>query len=198
MRGRDGSRERGMVLITSLLLLVVVTILAVGMFRSFGLDEKIASNMRDKQAALNAAESAEVYAEQWLATNGLSASNVTCTGMVAYTATQVCLNVLPSSLAPGTTVANLPWQISGASVGVNYTPSTMTISGVNGAASGGINLASAPVYYISYLGIGTAPNGGTGQIYQIDAAAYGVNPSTAAVVESTYIIQSISSNLGLN
>jgi type IV pilus assembly protein PilX len=40
--------QGGMVLITALLLLIVVTILAVGMFRSFGLDEKIAGNMREK------------------------------------------------------------------------------------------------------------------------------------------------------
>jgi len=42
------SPQRGMVLITALLLLIVVTILAVGMFRSFGLDEKIAGNTREK------------------------------------------------------------------------------------------------------------------------------------------------------
>src|SRR5205807_8509264 len=42
-------RQRGMVLVTALLLLVVVTLLAVGMFRSFGLDEKIAGNVREKQ-----------------------------------------------------------------------------------------------------------------------------------------------------
>ncbi len=58
--------QRGMVLVTSLLLLLVVTMLAVSMFRSMGLDEKIAGNMRDKQRALNAAETAEQYAENWL------------------------------------------------------------------------------------------------------------------------------------
>jgi len=42
------SRQTGMVLVTSLLLLIVVTLLAVGMFRSFGLDEKIAGNVRER------------------------------------------------------------------------------------------------------------------------------------------------------
>ena len=39
------SLQRGMVLVSSLLLLVVVTILAIGLFRSFGLDEKIAGSI---------------------------------------------------------------------------------------------------------------------------------------------------------
>ena len=52
LAGRPTStRQRGMVLVTSLLLLVVVTLLAVSMFRSFGLDEKIAGNLREKQRA---------------------------------------------------------------------------------------------------------------------------------------------------
>ena len=55
-----------MVLVTALLMLIVVTILAVAMFRSFGLDEKIAGNLREKQRALNAAETAEQFAEYWL------------------------------------------------------------------------------------------------------------------------------------
>ena len=39
---RQRAHTRGMVLVTALLMLIVVTILALAMFRSFGLDEKIA------------------------------------------------------------------------------------------------------------------------------------------------------------
>ena len=42
------SRERGMALISAILLLLVLTILSVGMFRSFGLQERIAGNTREK------------------------------------------------------------------------------------------------------------------------------------------------------
>ena len=59
-------RERGMALITGLLLLLVVTIIAMSMFRSFGMQEKIAGNTREKDRALNAAISAQQYAESWL------------------------------------------------------------------------------------------------------------------------------------
>ena len=41
------ARQGGLVLVSSLLLLLVVTILAVAIFRSFGIEEKIAGNQRE-------------------------------------------------------------------------------------------------------------------------------------------------------
>ena len=73
--------QRGVVLVTSLLLLVVVTIIALSMFRSFGIQEKIAGNMREKQRALQAAISAEQNAENWLSNNG-NAVPITCTNVL--------------------------------------------------------------------------------------------------------------------
>jgi type IV pilus assembly protein PilX len=179
------SFERGMVLISSLLMLVVVTILAVGLFRSFGIDERIAGNVREKQRSLQAAESAQQYAEWWLS-NGNATTGITCSTLVASSVGQICANTLPIVV---TNVAAVPWQISGVNVGVTYTPPNMT---VNTTSSTGTYYAS-PVFYISYLGL--APTG-LGSVYQIDAVGYGGGPSTAAVVESTYLIQSSSKDLG--
>ena len=66
--------EQGMVLVSSMLLLLIITILAVSMFRSFGTQEKIAGNVREKERALHAAESAEQYAEWWI-TQGNNVQN---------------------------------------------------------------------------------------------------------------------------
>ena len=52
-------RQRGMALITSILLLIVLTIMALSMMRSYGVQERIAGNTRDKQRAFNAAVSAQ-------------------------------------------------------------------------------------------------------------------------------------------
>jgi type IV pilus assembly protein PilX len=187
-------RQRGVVLVTSLLLLIVVTILAISMFRSFGLDEKIAGNVREKQRALSAAETAEQYAEYWLA-SGNGAAVVTCTGMVTSLVGQVCSNTaLPANFA------SLPWQYSGANVGVTYLPNAPTATNsaptpMPLANSGQGNYYYTPMFYITYLG----PTGtGNGKIYQIDAAGYGGSPDTAAVVESTYLVQSSVSCLGCN
>lgn len=162
-------RARGMVLITSLLLLIVVTILALAMFHSFGLDEQIAGNMRDKQLALHAAESAEQYAEWWLS-NGNAPTPVTCTGVVSYTIGQVCTN-LP------TNVTSTPW-----SAGVSYTPNNLGLTN-------GTTMSQAPQFYITYLGTPSLATGLTGTLYQIDAVGYGGSANTTAVVESTYLVQ---------
>ena len=58
--------QKGMALVSALLLLVVTTVLALAMFRSFGVLEHIAGNTREKQRAFHAAESARTYAEAWL------------------------------------------------------------------------------------------------------------------------------------
>ncbi len=73
------SAQRGIVLVSSLLLLLVVTIMALSMFRSFGIQEKIAGNMREKQRALQAAVSAQQYAEWWLSNNSSTSPTAACT-----------------------------------------------------------------------------------------------------------------------
>ena len=176
--------QRGLVLVTTLLLLIVVTLLALGMFRSFGLDEKIAGNVRDKQLALQAAESAQNYAEYWLsAGNGTSA--VICASLVTASVGQVCSNTLPSLVA---NVAVVPWKNGSTPVGVTYTPPNMTVS--SSAAANGTYYAT-PVFYISLLGATTSAN-----IYQIDAVGYGGSPNSTAVVESTYMVSISTKDLG--
>jgi len=174
------TRQSGMVLVTSLLLLIVVTLLAVGMFRSFGLDEKIAGNVREKHRALNAAETAEQYAEYWLVTVG--GTPITCAApFVSTTPGQVCSNLLANP-------AQIPWP-----AGVNYIPSVTSAMNVTGTIGGQGAYYNNPAFYIAYLGV--APSG-LGNIYQIDAVGYGGSADTAAVVEATYIVQSSTKDLG--
>ena len=168
-------RARGMVLITSLLLLIVVTVLALAMFHSFGLDEQIAGNMRDKQLALHAAESAEQYAEWWLA-NGRGTTPVTCTGFVSYTVGQICTSPLPN-------FSTTPWA-----AGVTYTTDNLGLTN-------GTTMSQAPQFYITYLGSPALSTGLTGALYQIDAVGYGGSANTTAEVESTYLVQTGSGTL---
>jgi type IV pilus assembly protein PilX len=172
------SRQHGMVLVTALLLLVVVTLLAVGMFRSFGLDEKIAGNVREKQRAVSAAETAEQFAEYWLASVGASTGVACPTGFVNSTAARVCTSA--TGLSNPTT---LPWTS-----GINYVyaPSTALTMNVTTTPAPGSYYA-APAFSIAYLGTTS-----TGALYQIDAVGYGSSPDTAAVVEATYAISTSS------
>jgi type IV pilus assembly protein PilX len=164
-----------MVLISSLLLLVVVTLLAAMMFRMNGIDEKIAGNTREKQRALQVAVTAQDYAEWWLS-NGNAGAPLPCSGTSANL--QVCSNA-PSNFA------TLPWVSGSAAVGFTYTPQNVTAG----------SYYASPLMYVTYLGIGTAPAGGQGSVYKVDAVGYGGSPSTAAVVESTYIVQTSSQDM---
>jgi type IV pilus assembly protein PilX len=179
----SGARQRGMALITSLLLLVVVTILAVSMFRSFTIEGKIAGNVREKQRALLAAESAQQYAEWWL-TQGANAgilSSICTQPMNANTGEgQICANTLPSLLGVGRigNVGSWPAFVT------SYTPPNMNVTQT--AAQG--TYYQTPMFYISDLG--PDKDGSGGEVFQIDATGYGASADTLAVVESTFVVNS--------
>jgi Tfp pilus assembly protein PilX len=88
---------------------------------------------------------------------------------------QVCQK---NSLA---TPAVLPWATP-----TNYTPTAPTTMPI--AASGVGAYSQNPQFYISYLGASPSVTGGI--IYLIDAVGYGGSPSSVAVVESTFLVQS--------
>ena len=188
--------QRGMVLISSLLLLLVVTIIALSMFRSFGIQEKIAGNIREKQRALSAAVLAEEYAENWLDNNGNSTSaSVVCSNLLNANVGQgqICSNKLSTVVAD---VTSVPWTISGAPVGVSYLPPNMAISTTTSVSAANVlnpSYYAAPTFYISDMGPSADPTI-PGEIYQIDAVGYGGSSNTVAEVESTYAVYTSSSN----
>jgi type IV pilus assembly protein PilX len=182
LRAQEQIRQRGIVLISSLLLLVVVTILALAMFRSFGLQERIAGNTRERQRALHAAEGAQSYAEWWLSTNS-SGVPVVCSSLLNANLNQgqICSNKLSSTAA---SVVNVPWTSGGASLGVTYNPGNALNVTTTAARD---TYYDIPRFYIADVG---ASADGRGEIYQIDAVGYGATANTAAVVESTLVVTS--------
>ncbi|MBU6438384.1 MAG: pilus assembly protein [Betaproteobacteria bacterium] len=176
-------RARGFALIASLLIMVVMTIIVVTMFRSFGLQERIAGNVREKQKAFQAAQTAVAYAEWWL-TQGSNASNITaCTGLLSANSGQAVV-----CNAPLVDYTAVPWKVGASDVGVTYTPPNMNV-----ASSGADSYASAPRFYIVSLGL--SPDGQS-QLYRISAMAYGGNTNAVAVLQSTYAISTGVRNLG--
>lgn len=189
-------RHDGMVLITTLLLLVIVTLLALAMFRGAGLEGRIAGNMMDKQRALQAADTAQEYTEQWLLGNASSVPPPACTNSSFTGATTpiVCSNALSTS-TDALSASVVPWSISGAAVGYTYTPTIPYLSGgsvqtelLPTSTSGGVGqYYQAPVVYIAQLGAdATVPNAVD---YQVDAWSNAGSNGTVAVVESTYQIR---------
>ena len=182
-QGARTASQRGIALITSLLVLVIMTLLALSMFRSFGLSEKIAGNTREKQRSLQTAESALQYGEWWLSqgngTTGTACTSVYNANVVANV--QTCSNAL---ISPTT----LPWAARG-----DYLPPSMTVATGGGlAASGDINYISQPSLYVSYLGLDPT---GKSMLYQVTAVGYGGSANGASVIQSTYAITAKSTPL---
>lgn len=186
--------QRGVVLVSSLLLLIVVTIIALSMFRSFGIQEKIAGNMREKQRALQAAESAQVFAELWLQGNSTAAS-VGCSGMLNGNIGQgqICANTLASL---NIDVTSPPYIIGGNATGVTFLPINMSTSLTTTFSAANVlnpTYYGTPTFYISDMGPSADPTI-PGEIYQVDAYGYGGSKNTVAVVESTYAVYTSSTN----
>jgi type IV pilus assembly protein PilX len=196
METRQGARrtQRGVALISAMLLLIIITILGLSMFRSFPTQEKIAGNVREKERALHAADSAQQYAEWWLMqSNNVANGDIICGAQAALlnananvNVGQICSNPLSTLLGSILAVSNVPWTVGGAPVGVQYVPNGMTVAGNALVTAGDSAYASAPVFYIADLG---AAGDAAGEAYQIDAYAYGGSANTVAVVESVYEVQ---------
>jgi len=177
-----------MALVSSLLLLLIITIIAMSMFRSFGSQEKIAGNLREKDRALHAAESAQQYAEWWLtqpAGSIAASAPVTCAVGVALNANagqgQICTNASSLVNLGINTTQQLPWPVSY----VQYSPVGMTTP-VQAGNNNDPAYAWTPGFYIVDLGLAADA---AGEAYQIDAFSSGATTGTVAVVESTYEVQ---------
>ena len=203
-RENSRSSQRGVVLISSLLLLLVVTIMALSMFRSFGMQEKIAGNTREKQRALQAAESAQQYAEWWLA-NQSGAIYAVSQGSAAY-ADAACTSAMIDANAGGTpqictaasslaiitgvsTGTASAWPTGSHNVGVAYAPPQMNYT----TSSSQNYYSNRPHFYITDVG---ALATGRGEAYQVDAYGYGLSNTAIAVVESTVAVVCIVCNIG--
>lgn len=181
-------RERGMALVSSLLLLLIITIIAMSMFRSFGSQEKIAGNLREKDRALHAAESAQQYAEWWLtqpAGSVAASAPVTCAVGAALNANagqgQICTNASSLVNLGINTTQQLPWPVSY----VQYSPMGMATP-LQAGNNNDPAYAWTPGFYIVDLGLAADA---AGEAYQIDAFSSGATTGTVAVVESTYEVQ---------
>jgi type IV pilus assembly protein PilX len=174
------SRQGGFVLIMALLFLLVLTVLSVTMFKSFGILERIAGNTRDKQRAFEASQSGLEYGEWWLSQgNGSFGTVCANTGPANgndLTKMKVCADGLPKPLS-------LPWPDR-----IDYKPPYMIVASGGGLANGGggdVNYSAMPSLYITYLG--PSPDNNK-YLFSVAGAGYGGNADTASVVQSTYAL----------
>jgi type IV pilus assembly protein PilX len=169
--------QQGFVLMVGLILLVVVTLLSMSMFRSFGMQERMAGNTRDKQRSYEAAQSALQFGEWWLQ-KGETNIAIACSGVIngnVFDDIRICDSPLTT-----------PENLSSWTSRIDYVPPGMTVAAGGGvAASGDINYQSKPSLHIHYLGVA---DGGKNLLFQVSAMASGGNPDTVSVIQSTFKI----------
>lgn len=168
-------RERGAILVVSLLLLLVLTILAVATMRASTFQERMAGNARDVNLSFQASEAGSRNAEQWLfslterpiACAVLAGCNMGITEVVA-------IDVIPE---PRTSNA-LWWQANAVSYGT--------------AAPDLPFVAGDPDHVVEELGfvrdnflVGEAPPEGR-MVYRIHSRGEGGTAVAQSVVESTF------------
>ena len=172
-------RPRGVVLATSLILLVVLTVIAIAVFKSFGILQLISGNAREKQRSLESAQAALEYGE-WFLKQGIVGAGVPCT-TVAYPAfaTTAGVGICSDALANPTTV---PWSGAAGNLG-----SSIAFAGMNVSTAGGLGTFYAqPQVYIQYIGL--TQDGNMNPMFQVTAAGYGGNSNAVSVVQSTYVL----------
>ena len=174
--------QRGIVMITAMILLLVLTVLSLAMFQNFGLLERISGNTREKQRSFHVAQSTLEYAEQTLA--GSSNPTQICTTLIPTSSTNAIVCNTPQTNAQ---MNSVPWT-----VGVQYTPPNLTVTSV-GTATGIYGYASLPAYYIYPLGNDYY---GNTQVFLVTAIAQGGNANAVTVVQSTYGLTSTSKDAG--
>lgn len=176
-------RNRGVILVVGLLFLLAIVLLSLAMVRSYGMQEKLAGNTRDKQRSFEAAQNALAYGEWWLSSSGSGSVSTTCsTPNNPIASVTVCSNPLANP-------SNTPWA-----AWTTYQPANMQVQAGGGiGASGDINYQAAPGLYISYVGLTLD---GKGALYQVNAFSSGGSYETMSVVQSIYKLQTASKDLG--
>lgn len=174
------SRQRGTVLIVSLIFLMILTLLGVSAIQNTTLEERMAGNFRSNTAAFQAAESALRAGENWLDSN---------------------FNIRPlpqKTGGNGIWVFNAPDPVAGTSKAwwkeaddawwaanaQSYTHNLSFVSGKN---------LNPPRYLVEEVGlmkdplnIGQPQDNSGRYFYQVTARGTGVNTNTVVLLRSTY------------
>ncbi|MBV8210607.1 MAG: pilus assembly protein PilX [Burkholderiaceae bacterium] len=181
---RARQAQRGLSLIITLVMLVGITLLGLAAIGGTVMQEKIAGNTRDMNLAFQAVEAGLRDAESDISRNISSSANFTSGCSLG-----LCT---PASTWPTPTSTPL-WKL------INWNGgSTRTYGAYTGAAALSPDLAAPPLYVIEKLstqkpgqgdslGIGLAPNIGSGTYYRTTVYATGGRPDTHVVAQSVYL-----------
>lgn len=189
------TRQSGVVLMTTVLALIIVTLLALAMYRGFGVQQKIAGNTREKERAFQSAQNALEFGEGALVK--MNQVNAVLGGGCSGANTVVTLDDVRVCSAPLATPADPDSWTAGSA----YNPPAMKVQPPGGGTTGGtitdgdnnpdIVYVKPPQLYVQFLG---GNSDSSAVLYAVTAGGSGGDAATRAVVKSVY---SVSANLSL-
>jgi type IV pilus assembly protein PilX len=171
-------KQRGYLMVVSLLIILLITVMSISMAKSFFQEEGMAGNLREKSRSFAAAQAGLRYAESIAIANGKSAGG-TCLASGSLTASSICNNAYTKSATNG-----------GAPLQASWVMPTPVIAGLTFSNSpSGDSFYSTPGIYIQWLGP-LSINGGA--VYRVTSFGYGGTQNSVSMVES--ILQVTSPN----
>jgi type IV pilus assembly protein PilX len=180
---RRPRHQRGSVLITGLIFLVILTLLGITAARMAGLEERMSGNMRDRSLAMQAAEMALRDAERDIrgavagSTRSPAISGIT--NFVSACTNGLCYN------GPNGDANGVDWKVTPIWTLVNWSAAPSVVYGANTPATNIAGLWAQPRYIIEGIRR-TPPGGGLVFYYRITARAQGANPNTVVWLQEVF------------
>ncbi|MDB5814409.1 MAG: hypothetical protein JWN23_1526 [Rhodocyclales bacterium] len=167
---RSPGKQKGVTLIVSMIMLLVLLLLGISASQSGGLQEKMAGGTRNREIAFEAAETALGIAQATLVANYLAAEHT-------YT----------NSTGTATLVGPANEHANDASFwnGVSWVAATCAAAGCHTVPAGKLTkVAAQPMYYVERLADIGSPT--PHQTYRITARGFGGTSDTVVIVQSIY------------
>ncbi len=168
-------KQKGTILVISLLILVVLTIIGVSSMGSSSLQERMAGNFRDRQIAFQAAEMTLAYAEDYARNNIISTSVFNDTnGLYSQYNGPTSQNAFTTSWWTGTNSKVMPTTIDEVRTQPRF---TIEYRGDTGEEEGtSVNLG----------GYGDTSTGGQISNFRVTVYATGLSDNTVVILQSNY------------
>lgn len=169
------SKQKGTILVISLLILVVLTIIGVSSMGSSSLQERMAGNFRDRQIAFQAAEMTLAYAEDFARDSIVSTSVFNDTnGLYSKGNGPTSQDAFTTSWWTGTNSRVMPTTIAEVRTQPRY---TIEYRGDTGEEEGtSINLSN----------YGNTSTGGQISNFRVTVYATGLSDNTVVILQSNY------------
>jgi type IV pilus assembly protein PilX len=171
--------QQGIVLIVSLIMLLLLTLIGTTGMQTTSLEEKMAGNMRDRNLAFQAAESALTAGEQYLV-------NVAIFPTPFCTSTDGRAN---GRYKPMDKDCNGVTDLDANNKPIQLWDNTVWDSGASVALTGAMsNLSANPRYIIEDMSCPTPPCAAGTHSYRVTARASGGSADTVVILQSIYRI----------